>query len=96
VKTILCQCAHAASNAKNTYIAARYWSIKARRGPQKAAIATARKIITAIYHMVNTKTFYCETGPDSYKAARDKNKARSMIKKLQVLGYEVKDKGIAV
>ncbi|MDO8686424.1 MAG: IS110 family transposase [Clostridiales bacterium] len=96
VKTILCQCAHASSNAKNTYIAARYWSIKARRGPQKAAIATARKIITSIYHMVETKTYYCETGHNSYKEARDKNKARSMIKKLQTLGYEVKVKDIVV
>jgi hypothetical protein len=28
--------------------------------------------------MVNTKTFYFEAGLDSYKAAREKNKARRM------------------
>jgi transposase len=96
VKTLLCQCAHAASNTKNTYISARYWSIKVRRGPQKAAVATARKIVTTIYHMLKTKSLYQEHGPDFYKEARNKNKARSMIKRLQALGYEVKEKGLAV
>lgn len=96
VKTLLCQCAHAASNTKNTYISARYWSIKARRGPQKATIATARKTITSLYHMLKTKTYYEEPGPDVYKEARKKNKARTMIKKLETLGYEVKEKELAI
>jgi len=96
VKTLLCQCAHAASNTKNTYISARYWSIKARRGPQKAAVATARKITTSLYHMLKTKTLYQELGPDFYKEKRTKNKAHSMIKKLKTLGYEVKEKGLAI
>ncbi len=92
IKTILCQCAHAAANTKNTYIAARHWSIKARRGPQKAAVATARKMITTIYHMICNNTYYREAGPDVYKEARSKNKTRSMIKSLHALGYEVIEK----
>ncbi|NLZ54177.1 MAG: hypothetical protein GX892_13735 [Thermoanaerobacteraceae bacterium] len=96
VKTLLCQCALAAANTKNTYISARHWSIKARRGPQKAIVATARKIITSLYHMLKTKTLYQELGPDVYKEARNKNKARIMVKKLENLGYEVKEKGLAI
>ena len=96
VKSLLCQCAHSAANTKNTYISARHWSIKARRGPQKATVATARKIITTLYFMLKTKTQYQEHGPDFYKDARNKNKARRLIKKLQTLGYEVKEKGSAI
>lgn len=92
VKTILCQCAHAAANTKDTYISSRHWSIRARRGPQKAAIATARKTITTLYHMLKNKQYYCEPGPDAYKVSRQKNRVRSMKKKLEALGYEVTEK----
>lgn len=95
VKTLLCQCALAAANTRNTYISARHWSIKARRGPQKAIIATARKIITTLYYMIKTETYYQEPGPDFYKEARKRNRTNSMIKNLQNLGYEVKEKDIA-
>ena len=94
VKTILCQCAHAASNTKGTYIASRYWSIKARRGPQKAAIATARKMITTLYHMIKNKQMYQEPGPDAYLIARHQNRVKSMKKKLESLGYEVVEKAV--
>ncbi|MDI6602165.1 MAG: IS110 family transposase [Thermoanaerobacteraceae bacterium] len=96
VKTILCQCAHAASNSKNTYLAARYWSIKARRGPQKATIATARKIIISIYHMIKNREYYCEYGHEAYVMAMDKNRVKSLKKKLESLGYEVMKKAETV
>ena len=88
-KTILCQCAHAAANTKKTYISSRYWSLKARRGAQKATIATARKITTAFFYMIRDRVPYQEAGPDFYREARDRNKAQSMIKKLNKLGYHV-------
>jgi len=88
-KTILCQCAHAAANTKKTYISFRYWSLKARRGAQKASIATARKITTAFFYMIRDRVPYQEAGPDFYREARDRNKAQSMIKKLNKLGYHV-------
>lgn len=94
MKTILCQCAHAAANTKNTYISSRHWSIRARRGPQKAAVATARKMITALYHMIKNVQVYQEPGPDAYMASRQKNRIRSMKKKLESLGYEVVEKAI--
>lgn len=96
IKTILCQCAHATANTKNTYISSRYWSIKARRGPQKAAIATDRKIIVTLYHMLKNKANYLEPGPDAYTKARQKNKERALKKKLEALGYEVIEKNKAV
>ena len=46
--------------------------------------------------MLKTKTLYQELGPDVYKEARNKNKARIMVKKLENLGYEVKEKGLAI
>lgn len=76
---------------KNTYISSRYWSIKARRGPQKAAVATARKTVTTLYHMIKNKQFYLEPGPDVYTKAKQRNKVNALKKKLEALGYEVID-----
>lgn len=96
IKTVLCQCAHAASNSKDTYLATRYWSIKARRGPQKATIATARKIIISIYHIIKNREFYHESGHEAYMNARDKNRVRSLKKKLESLGFDVVKKAEVV
>jgi hypothetical protein len=45
--------------------------------------------------MIKTETYYQEPGPDFYKEARKRNRTNSMIKNLQNLGYEVKEKDIA-
>lgn len=96
MKTVLCQCAHAVAFTKDTYISSRHWSIRARRGPQKAAVATARKIVTTLYHMLKNKQMYQEPGPNAYTNARQRNKVNSLKKKLEALGYEVKDKEIVI
>ena len=46
--------------------------------------------------MLSTKTNYREPVPDSYAKARDKSKTNNMIKKLNALGYEVKEKDLVV
>jgi transposase len=88
-KTKLCQCALAASHTKDTYLSAKYHSIKARRGPQKATIATARHQLVSIFYMIKDKQPYKELGGDYLLKLRPKNVANSMIKRLESLGYEV-------
>jgi hypothetical protein len=51
LKTTLVQCAWAAAKKKDSYLQAQFYRIKARRGPQKAIMAVAASILTAIYHM---------------------------------------------
>lgn len=92
VKTKLCQCALAASHTKNTYLASKYHSIKGRRGPQKATIATARHQIVSIFFMIKNKEPYRELGGDYLLKLRPKNVANNMIKRLEALGYEVTKK----
>jgi len=89
IKSITCQCAHSASHTKNTYLSSKFHSIKARRGPQKAAIATARHIMVAVFHIIKNKTPYKELGGDYLLKLRPQNVARSMIRRLKALGYEV-------
>jgi hypothetical protein len=58
LKTTLVQCAWAAVKKKDSYLQAQFCRIKARRGPEKAIIAGAGSILTAIYHMLKDGTFY--------------------------------------
>ena len=55
IKPLLIQCAMAASNPrseKNPEIRAKYQQLKKRRGTKKARVAIARKLLTAIYHIL--------------------------------------------
>lgn len=55
IKPLLVQCALASLKDKsNPYFKNKYESIKKRRGHKKAIIAIARKMLTCIYHMLNT------------------------------------------
>jgi len=55
LKPLLVQCALAAVKSnKQPYFATKYQKIKKRRGHKRAIIAIARKILTCIYHMIQT------------------------------------------
>lgn len=89
LRTSLVQAAWGAARSKGTYLQAQYFRIKARRGSKKAAIAVAASIITAVWHMLSYGTLYNDLGPN-YFITRDKTKAaKSLVKRLEHLGYTV-------
>jgi len=89
IKTLTCQCAHAAAHTKNTYLASKFYSIKGRRGAKKAAIATARLILVAAFYIIKNVEPYRELGGDYLLKLRSNNVVRSMTSRLKTLGYEV-------
>ena len=87
--TALVQAAHGASHAKGTYLKDKYWRLKARKGPHRAAMAVAHKILISAYHMLARAVGYKELGTtflDQVSAAATK---RSLVKRLERLGYSV-------
>ena len=59
LKPCLLQVAHAAiKDNKNPYYANKFNKIAKRRGKKRAYIAIARKILVAIYHMIDTGEFF--------------------------------------
>jgi hypothetical protein len=89
IKTKLCHCALAASRTKNTYLAAKYFSIKGRRGTKKAVIATARHMIVSAFFIIRDKEYYKELGGDYLTKLKSNNIVKSMTGRLKSLGYEV-------
>jgi transposase len=89
LKTILCQCAHAAVKKKESYLGVKYNTLKARRGTQKAIIAICRVLLVAIYHMLINNTPYQNVDRETYVSKSAKLTEQALVKKLQALGYNI-------
>ena len=68
--TALVQAAVSASHAKGTYLKDKYWRLKARRGPGRAAMAIAHKILIAAYHMFSRRVDSWQQGAQAASPAR--------------------------
>lgn len=89
LKTMLTECAWAASKTKDTYLRCKYYSILGRRGKKRALIAVGHKILIACYHILKAKICYRDLGCN-YLDSRKRDKiTKSYIKKLNKLGYVV-------
>ena len=89
LKTILVQCAWAASRKKASYLQAQYHRLRARRGARKAVCAVAASILTAAYHMLKDGTAYRDLGPDHFDRRSREVQARRLVRRLADLGYAV-------
>jgi transposase len=95
LKSMVVQCATAASRTKKSYLGAQYRRLKARRGHQKAVVAVAASILTIAYHMLTTGKPYKDLGVDYFARRDPEGEARRAIRRLQALGYEVEAKKAA-
>ena len=85
----LCQAAWAASHAKDTYLAARFRRLAARKGKKRAIVAVAHTILVSMYHMLKNKQPYRELGADFLDRRHAENVKRYLLKRLERLGLQV-------
>jgi transposase len=90
VKTILIQAAVCAKNTIGSHLAARHRRIAARRGPRRAAVALAREIAVAVFHMLSKGEPY--RPPRTTPELTQQQRTKHLIRELQKLGYEVHSK----
>ncbi len=85
---MLVQCARAAARKRGSYYGAQYQQLKARIGDQKAIIAVAASILTAIYHMLRDGTEHADLA--AYLSRREGDSKRSHINSRDAsrLGYQ--------
>jgi transposase len=85
----LVECAKSANRSKDTYLAAQYRRLRARRGANKATIAVCHSILTATWHMLQTGETYTDPGGDFF-ARRDPERTRKrLVNQLERLGYTI-------
>jgi transposase len=85
----LCQAAWAASHTKDTYLAARFRRLAARKGKKRAIVAVAHTIVVSMYHMLKNKQPYRELGADFLDRRNAENVKRYLLKRLERLGLHV-------
>lgn len=83
------QAAHAAARTKNTYLAAQYHRLAARRGKKKAIVALMHSILVMSYHMIQRKEPYRELGGNYFDQRRPEVTAQRLVKRLEKLGFQV-------
>jgi transposase len=89
LKTLLVQCAWAASRKNDSYYKAQFNRLKSRRGPQKAICAVAASMLTAIYHMLKDGTQHHDLGAGHFDRRSSDVKARRLVAQLAKLGFQV-------
>jgi transposase len=89
LRGLLVQAAHAAARTKDTYLAAQYRRLAARRGKSRAAVAVGHTLLVIAYHLLRDGTAYHDLGP-RYFDERDRQAVeRRLVRRLEGLGYRV-------
>ena len=89
LRRALSEAAWAASHAKDSYLAAQYRRLAARRGKKRAMLAVGHSILVIIYHLLKHHTEYKDLGRDYFDRLEPERLRRYLVKRLEAMGHEV-------
>jgi transposase len=90
LRETLMEAAWAAGRSKNTYLAAQFHRLKARRGAKRAVVAVAHSILVIAYHLLKEEgTVYRDLGPNYFDERSKEATTKRSVKRLERLGYKV-------
>jgi transposase len=89
LRQALVEVAHVASKMKQTYLAAQYRRIAARRGKKRALIAVGHTILRLVYTLLTRKQAYQDLGAPYFDTLDQHRVERRLVQRLERLGYQV-------
>ena len=89
LRQVLIEIAHVASKTKDTYVAAQYRRIAARRGKKRALVALGHTILVMIYHILTRRQPYHELGVAYFDQLERQRVEQRLVRRLERLGYTV-------
>ena len=89
LKSMVVQCAWAATRTKNTYLRGKYDSLVGRRGKKRALVAVGHKIVIAAYFILKNKEPYKDLGGDFLEKKNRDKQIRRHLRQLRDLGVDV-------
>jgi len=89
LRQVLIEIAHVASRTKDTYLAAQYRRIAARRGKKRALVALGHTILVMIYHILTRRQPYHELGVAYFDQLERQRVEQRLVHRLERLGYTV-------
>jgi len=88
VKTLLIEIAWVSVKMRETYYAAKFMSMRAKKGPQVAIFVIAHKLAKAVFHVIKNKEQYEEMGFDHVVEDHVSRSKRYVYKAIQQLGSQ--------
>lgn len=89
LREALVEAALSAGRTKDTYLAAQYRRLAARRGKKTAAVAGAHTLLVVVYHLLTRGQDYVDLG-STYFDERDRQAVqRQLVRRLEALGLKV-------
>jgi transposase len=85
----LCQAAWAVSTKRDSYLSALFRRLAARRGNKRATMAVGHAILVIAYHLLKRQENYRDLGPNYFDQKNPESLRRSLVKRLERIGYAV-------
>ena len=95
LRSALVEAAWSAVRAKDTYFAALYRRLAARRGKKRAILAVAHAILVTIYHMLRDGTVYEDLGANYFDERNRQYAVAAAVRRVERLGYRVTLEAVA-
>ena len=89
LRQVLVEIAHVAAKTKDTYLAAQYRRIAARRGKKRALIALGHTVLVIAYQLLTRKMPYHDLGVAYFDKLEQNRVQRRLVRRLERMGYEV-------
>jgi len=89
LKRTLCQVAWAAAHTRDTYFAAQFRRLAAKRGKKRAILAVAHSLLVTVYTMLDNHCEYRELGAHYFDKMNTDGLKRYCLKKLEAMGHRV-------
>jgi len=89
LKSALFAAASAAVRTKGSYYRDKYNRLRARRGPVRAIMAIAHKLLIAAFHMLSTGEAFRDLGEGYLNQVARKRSTTKLVQRLSNLGYDV-------
>jgi len=89
LRKALVQAAHGATRKKDSYLAAQYHRLAARRGKKRAIVAVAHSVVVIAYHVLLHQEPYRELGGNYFDERKRESVVNRLVHRLEKLGYQV-------
>lgn len=88
-RQVLVEAAHVAAKTQETYLAAQYRRLAARRGKKRALIAVGHSLLVMVYHILIRQQPYQDLGAAHFDTWERHRVERRLGQRLERLGYQV-------
>jgi transposase len=89
IKSVMVQCAWAATRCKNTFLRDWFYKLRTRRGTKKALIAVARKLLSIAWQILTSGEIYKETRYEETRKKEEERRKQKLKAEATKLGFKL-------